>query len=158
MNINILVEQRMTFNLNNKKINASSMAYKIVYGHYPINMRKGKIGNHKDWNGLLVDEHLDPNILNELNSIKGIEIRSVCEGHSKEDVLFVIFRPINQDLDYVKHITNNLKKCPNTLSGFDIGNNGQYRICCTSKLWYDENNKNWSNWWNNIPKCIKRSL
>lgn len=157
--IALFLENSMMF--NNRRMNAPEFAYYTIYKKMPSTPLRGRIDTeHKTWNGILVDAPLKDEWLNELNTIKNIEIRSSCAGHSKERVTFVIFRPKNQDEDYVKTIVDKLNKCKDTFANYNLGVQGFYRICVTTKNYYDENkdNKKWATWWKKLPNCIKNSL
>lgn len=141
------------------KIRAPELAYSIVYSKTSPPLARTD-SQQKVWNDMLVDDHIPTEILEQLNSIENIEIRSVCEGHNKDRIAYVIFRTFNQDESYIKSIVNKLRKYPNTYCGYDLGNGGKYRICVATKNWYNKqkSNKVWLEWWMNIPKYIRSSI
>ena len=146
--------------MNNLKINAPTLAYKCVYNTYPKKPLYGISGSSsKLYNGLYVDSFLDTKILDELNSIDGIELRSVCSGHSKDRVTHIIFRPTNQNLNHIKHIVNQLN-FDKTKCIYDVGKQNMYRICVATRNWYRENanNDNLESWWKMIPDKIKFAI
>lgn len=140
-------------------INAPSLAYKCVYGKLPTAPLRGRYSGspQQRYKDMFVDQALDAKILDTLNSIEGIEIRSVCAGHNSDKITYIIFRPYNQDLDYIEKITNQLNS-GNTKAIHDVGNGGMYRICVATRNWYreDSNNNNWKQWWNSIATRIKK--
>lgn len=131
--------------------NAPELAYQTVYNK-SIPLRGRIFAKEKKYKEFMVDYQLKNEWLDKINSIKGIEIRSTCAGHSKERVPFIIFRPLNQNKNYVEKIVNNLRKCPNTFVSYDIGRQNLYRICVAT------NYNNWKNWWENIGDCISREI
>lgn len=140
------------------RINAPQMAYTAVYNKEPPFLPGRIFTETKIWNNISVDAHLKDEWLNSLNSIEGIEIRSSCEGHNKDRPTFIIFRPYNQNENYISNVVTKLNKFPNTFAIYNIGNGGFFRICVASNTWYSNNNKKWLIWWNNISKYIKSSL
>ena len=76
-----------------------TFAYELVYGKSPAGFRRGRFpGKYesKIWNGISVDSHLKDEWLDGLNSIKEIEMRGSCEGHTKEWITFITFRITNK--------------------------------------------------------------
>ena len=138
-------------------LNAPELAHKTVYNK-SIPLRGRIFAKEKKYKDFMVDYQLKDEWLDKINSIKGIEIRSTCAGHNKERVPFIIFRPLNQNKNYVEKIVNNLRKCPNTFVSYDIGRQNLYRICVATNTYYTPNNKQWEDWWNNIAKYITQSL
>lgn len=142
------------------KINAPTLAYKTVYGKQPQTPIRGRYGHpQQQYQDLIVDVHLDKTILDELNSISGIEIRSVCAGHDLNSVTHVIFRPYDQNPEYVDSIISKLNK-GTTKSIQDLGNGGFIRICVATKNWYRDggDNKHWEQWWKALPSKIKTAV
>ena len=137
---------------------APCAAYEAVYekkcphksGRFP--------GQHKQktWNGILVDEHLKNKWLNDLNNIKGIEIRSSCEGHNKDWLTFIIFRFTNNKSKDPKIIESKLESDNITKSSAHIGQAGKLRIVVAAKLWYGQ--AGWEKWWNTLTNKIKELL
>ena len=85
------IQEKKIFTQNS---NAPCAAYEAVYEKKCPHLRGRYDKPHegRDWDGIYVDEHLDDKWLNDLKNIKGIEMRSSCEGHEKDWVSFVIFR------------------------------------------------------------------
>jgi len=137
------------------RINAPTMAYKTVYGKYPEEFLRGRTEYpKKEWKGLLVDEHLKEDWLEELNSLD-VEIRSTEEGKDKTRVAFVIFRmPKNKDKLY-KELEKNLKKEKDLCVSSDIGTGGRPRICVAKDIKYGD--KGWEEWWSSLPEKIKKA-
>jgi len=142
--------------------NAPQFAYKIMYNSvnstligrsYLIPKKKININNSE----IYIDIHLDENLIQELNNIDAIEIRSTCEGHDSKHIAHIIFRPHNQELEFIKPKVIELNRLPSTKSGYDIGNGGLYRIGIVTRNWYRENadNSKWKEWWKNSVKSLK---
>ncbi len=84
--LNYIQEQGQRFRGPGKK-NAPCFAYETVYNKQCPQVRYGRYPGEdkkKPWGEYYVDEHLDDKWLKDLNSIKKIEIRSLCEGHDKD--------------------------------------------------------------------------
>lgn len=142
------------------KVNAPTLAYKCVYGKAPSFPIRGRYGHpQQQYKDLVVDKNLDTKILDDLNSIPKIEIRSVCAGHDSDSVTHIIFRPYNQDEDYITSIVSKLNKGA-TKCIQDVGNGGFIRICVATKNWYREETPNttWKQWWDNIAIKIKNAV
>ena len=142
--------------------NAPCAAYETVY-EKKCPMRRGMDPSHekKMWNGIYVDAHLEDKWLNDLKSIKGIEIRSSCEGHDKNWVAFVIFRFLNPKIEKNENIVNriisNLESSDKITkaSGFK-GRQGRVRFVVAAPTWYGH--KNWNLWWSSLANRIKQSI
>lgn len=142
------------------KVNAPTFAYRCVYGKIPSPPLRGMYGTpQKRYKDLFIDKQLDTKVIDELNNINEIEIRSVCAGHNPNNVTHIMFRPYKQDPDYVEKVSKKLN-IGDTKSLHDIGNGGMYRICVATKNWYrdDADNNNWKQWWNTIVKKIKNAV
>lgn len=142
------------------KINAPEFAYKCVYSKLPSTSLRGMYSSHyKKYHDFYIDESLDTHIIDQLNAIRNIEIRSICAGHNKDRVTHIIFRPDNQKLEFIKNVVNQLN-FDNTKSIYDVGNGNKYRICVATRNWYRENanNSNWESWWKMIPKKINKAV
>ena len=77
-----------------------TFAWELVYGKPMKGWRQGRYPfehETKLWNGIEIDIHLNEKWLNELNSIREIEMRASCEGHSKDWVSFIAFRFKNKN-------------------------------------------------------------
>lgn len=145
------------------KVRAPELAYYVVYGRRPLKqlMLGRSMIPQKRYKNMLVDENIPDHILDELNTIPNIEIRSSCEGHDSDHVSFIVIRPKNQRESYIRQLVGKINKCPNTHCGYDVGNGGLFRICIATKNWYrgdDADNSKWLKWWENLPNCIKKSL
>lgn len=156
--------RRVSRNNNPNKINAPSFIYKILYGDdvdirgYDYTDNKVHVKYNYD-NETQVDSEIPRQALDDLNSIKEIELRSSCQGYNEKRPTYLIFRPLNQKEEYVKKLVNNLKQQRNLKAGFDIGNNGHFRIGVTTNLYYSDDNKDkFQQWWLDLPKKIKKSL
>jgi hypothetical protein len=143
------------------KINAPSFIYKIVYGKDPDPWIRGRETNHptKLYNGINIDQQIPTKALNQLNKIKDIEIRSSCQGENNRHLTFLIFRPKNQNEQYVKNLVSKLNNQENIIAGYDKGNDNHFRIGVTTKLYYsDSNRKEFLEWWVSLPKKIKECI
>jgi len=143
------------------RVNAPELAYKTVYGHLPKNGLRGRIPGiqEKKYGDIYVDFHIDETILDQLNDIRNIEIRSSCEGHGPDRVAFVIFRLSSDKIKDIDKIIENLRK-QGLKADYDIGNQGRYRICVATKKWYRENGNNdsWNQWWEKLPHLIENAV
>ena len=137
-----------------ENLNAPELAYKTIYNK-ELSLRGRIFTKEKKYKDFYVDNDLDIKLLDRLNNIKNIEIRSTCQGHSKERPTYIIFRTKNQDLNYIKKIIRKLKQCPNTYVSYDIGMENKYRICVATNTFYSSNNKQWTEWWNNITNYLE---
>lgn len=143
------------------KVNAPSFIYKIVYGQDPNPWIRGHETNHptKLYNGIQIDQQIPTKALNQLNKIKEIVVRASCQGEDDRHLTFLIFRPVNQDEQYVKNLVSKLNNQKNIIAGYDNGNNNQFRIGVTSKLYYSEDNrKEFLKWWLSLSKKIKECI
>ena len=110
------------------------------------------------WNGMEVDVHLKDKWLVSLNNIKGIEIRSSCEGHDKDWVAFVIFRFLEPKLEknkkLVERVISNIEASDKiTKSSANIGRGGRIRFIVAAPTWYGH--KDWDHWWKTLVTRIK---
>jgi len=136
-------------------------AYELVYGKKaPSGMRGQYPGNieHKTWKGFNIDAHIEDKWLNDLSSIKEIEMRASCEGHDKDWVSFIVFRVMpnkDNDIKYLDKIKNSLNhgitKCE-----YKIGQQGRPRFIVASKLWYGQ--PGWEKWWNTLSFKVKSAV
>ena len=136
-------------------------AYELVYGKSaPSNMRGQYPGTieYKNWNGFNIDIHLEDKWLNDLSSIKEIEMRASCEGHDKDWISFIVFRVMpNKDnnTEYLNSIKNSLNKGI-TKCDYEIGQQGRPRFIVAAKLWYGQ--PNWEKWWITLTPRIKKAV
>jgi len=146
---------------------APTLAWEVIHGKPYPGQRMGRAPGTKEklWKGLYVDEHLDNNWLEKLNSIKNVEIRSSCEGHGPEGGIsldwptFIIFRVDTKLEPFVEKIVAKLNSFKNTKSGYDIGMEGRPRICVAAPLYYNcKKQKEWEDWWKNLPGRINVSV
>jgi hypothetical protein len=143
------------------KVPSPVAAYKLVYNKpAPPGMRgmyPGQI-EHKLWNGIEIDAHIEDNWLDDLNKIKQIEMRASCEGHDSQWLTFIVFRVMpNKDNDtiYLDKITKSLSKGV-TKCGVDIGQQGRPRIVVTTKSWYGQ--PGWEKWWKTLSQRVKSAV
>ena len=105
--LNLLQEKKVI----TKNSNAPCAAYETVY-EKKCPHKRGMHPDHKkrNWNGMEVDINLKDKWLRDLNNIKGIEIRSSCEGHDKDWVAFVIFRFLEPKLEKNKKLVDRISQ------------------------------------------------
>jgi hypothetical protein len=133
----------------------------LIYGKLPPGNRSGKYpGKHdiKKWNNIPVDAHIEDKWLDDLNSIKTIEMRASCEGHNKDWVTYIAFRiDPKHDKDGIYHskIIEQLKK-DGLIAGFYSGNKDRVRFVVAAKLWYGQ--PGWKEWWSGLSSKIKRAV
>jgi len=138
-----------------QKINAPTMAYKTVYGHYPKELLRGRTDNpKKEWRGIAVDENLKDEWLEKLNSLD-VEIRSTDEGKSKGRVAFVIFRMPEGEDEFSEKVVENLKKEKDLFVSSDVGMGGRPRICVAKDIKVGD--EGWEEWWSSLPEKIERA-
>ena len=157
----ISINQYITEQQSNQKINAPTMAYITLYGKYPLPPIRGHEISHIGYTiqNVQIDKHIPENAINELFNIKQIETRSSCEGQDKRHPTFLILRLKDQTESAAKIFVNNISKYKDIKSSYDKGMQGKFRICITSNLWYSLNNINTFNtWWLELPNKIKKSL
>lgn len=146
--------------LFDKKLNAPCAAYETVYGKKCPNRpgRYMKPHETKMWKGIDVDGHLEEKWLEDLSNIKGIEIRSSCEGHEKDWVAFVIFRFLNKNKDRDNILIKSKLEASDKITkvGADIGNGGFMRYVVAAPTWYGQ--PDWEKWWSTLAKRIKGSI
>lgn len=139
-------------------LNSPTLAYKAVYGKLPSKSLRGRTQFPKKmWRGIEVDAHLKSEWLEQLNNIKGIEIRSTDEGKSKERVAFVVLRMKDSENDNkAEAISESLNKMEGLYSLCDIGTEKRSRIVVAGKVIYGQND--WKEWWNSLAEKIEKAL
>jgi len=138
-----------------KKINAPTMAYKTVYGHYPEEPIRGRTNYpKKSWRGIDVDENLKEEWLEKLNSLD-VEIKSTEEGKGGERVAFVIFRMPEDKDNLYKGVEENLKQLGVENVSSDTGMGGRPRICVAKDV--SVGDSGWEEWWSSLPEKIDRA-
>jgi len=136
-------------------------AFELIYGKKaPSGMRgmyPGK-SEHKTWNGISIDAHIEDKWLNDLNKIKQIEMRASCEGHDSQWLTFLVFRVMpdkDNDKDYLDKIKKSLNK-GTTKCDYKIGQQGRPRFIVAAKLWYGQ--PGWEKFWSTIASRIKQAV
>ena len=136
-------------------------AYELVYGKKaPAGMRgmyPGK-SEHKTWNGISIDAHLEDKWLNDLKNIKQIEMRASCEGHDKQWVTFIAFRVMpnkDNDIKYLNKIKNYLNY-GNSKCTYQIGQQGRPRFIVAIKSWYGQ--PDWEKFWSTLATRVKNAV
>ncbi len=139
--------------------NAPQMAYRTLYKKEPPFI-SGRSSNHhqKNYRGIQIDSEIPVKALDKLFLIQDIEPRSSCQGSDEIHPTFFIFRPTNQNEQYMKSIILKLNNYDDIYSNYDIGRNGMYRICITTPLWYDKDPIAFRRWWMELPEKIRNSL
>jgi len=142
-----------------------SFAYELVFKKPAPPGRRGRPPfpiEHKNWDGIQIDKHIDNKWLNDLNNIPNVEIRGSCEGHNKEWVSFVAFRldpKYDDNKSFLNKVVSRLNKYPNTVAGFDIGMQGRPRFVVTTPLYYKCDKQNeWKKWWTTLASRINKSV
>lgn len=151
------MEDKKSFSSNKK--NAPTFIYEILYNKEPDRFMGGRDISHdtKRINGIDIDKNIPTDVMKELMNIKEIEMRSSCEGQDGDHPAFIIFRPENQDEEYIKTLVHNLNKENSLKAGYEKGNKGFYRVGVTWYTWYDGKLDN-KNWWKNLPKKLKENI
>lgn len=139
------------------RINAPTFAYITVYRKMPQPSISGREASHpsRNINDIPIDKEIPQKSMELLMKMtKFIETRSSCQGDSERHLTFFIFRPVNQDKNFVIKLIKKLRD--NGLEALaDIGTQGHYRICVSDKLWYSSETKNvFKKWWNSLPSKI----
>lgn len=144
------------------KINAPTMAYATLHGKTPDTPIMGRESNHptRAYRGIGLDASIPTKAMDKLNDINGIDLRSSCQGDSSRHPTFLIFRPLNQDTDYVRDLVEALRARNKDLKvSYDMGMEGKYRVCVTADLWEGSTSKkNFDNWWLSLADKIKDVL
>jgi len=143
------------------KLNAPSFAWETVHGKPLSSFRRGRAPGtvERMWDGLAVDENLQDEWLNDLKNLKGVEIRSSCQGHPPkgEWPSFVVIRLKNESK--VKNTIKKLHDGKYTFCKADTGNMGFTRVCIATPL-YSGGPKNtlWEKWWSTLADRIKLAV
>lgn len=134
------------------KVKPADLAFKAVYGRFPVGEVQGN--DHSR------EADLPSGVFDRLHSIPGVSITTLCEGHSRDRIAYVVFVPSVTKEQQVNKIVERLKSCSDTYAIYDRGNQGRFRVCVASKLWFqkDGNNDRWEEWWSQIPNCIESAV
>lgn len=142
------------------ELNSPSLAHLAVFGKKPDEFIRGRAGHPtKKWNGIDVDEHLKDKWLNELNGIKGIELRASCEGHYEDDVLrptYLVFRLMPANDDKAGRVAKILSLEDGVYSIADKGSEGRPRIIAAAKPAYGSSG--WEKFWSTLAGKIKNAV
>lgn len=139
------------------KVNAPTFIYKILYNKLPNFFIRGRTSHEsKLINNIPIDKNIPTNIMKLLMTISEITMRSSCEGSDKDRPAYIIFRPINQEKDFVKILESNLNQQKDIKAKAEIGNGGLYRVGVTHFTWHGK--KDNKQWWKTLPEKIKTSL
>lgn len=142
-----------------RKVNAPTFIYQIAYGKPPSSLIYGHV-NHpsKMINNIPIDKGIPDTAIKQLNSIPEIEMRSSCQGESKDRPAFIVFR-LNNDIDPQK-LVSILNKNKDFKAGYDTGNHGKIRIGITNpNIYYNMDNKSsYQEWWGILPMKLKMAL
>ena len=142
-----------------------SFAYELVFKKPAPSNRRGRPNfptEHKMWNGINMDKHLEDKWLKDLNSIPNVEMRGSCEGHNAEWVSFIAFRldpKYDNNKSFMNKVVTRLNKYPNTVSGFEIGMQGRPRFVVASPLYYGcEKQDEWKKWWTTLSSRLDKAI
>lgn len=157
--INEFLQERLSSRAPGK-INAPTFAYKCFYDKDPEPPISGRESSHKQkiYNGIGIDIHIPDKVLDDLNVIKQIELRSSCEGDSPRHLTFLIFRPSNRNKQTAAKMVAKLNKFKDIKACWDTGNEGVARIVITTNIWYKKNPRLFNMWWLGLPEKIKQSI
>lgn len=133
--------------------NSPMIAWELVHGKKMKSWRPGRtpLAQEKLWKGIAVDKHLKNTWLENLNSIKNIEIRATCEGHGKDWPTYVAFR-VSPKLQKKSDKIAKLLTVGSTKAKAVTGRIGQDRIIVATKKYYKS--PGWSKWWETLPNKI----
>lgn len=143
------------------KINAPTFIYKILYGRLPQPEISGHEASHpqKNVGGVYIDKAIPTKAFLQIQDIPEIVTSASCQGEDERKPTFLIFRPKNQDEEYVKAFVKNLNKQKNIKAGYDLGNGREYRIGVTTNLAYSKSTaRAFTKWWNDLPLKVKASI
>ena len=150
------------------KINAPMFAWSVFHGK-----KAPFIPGNTDWHSKVrintpagvwnIDSEIPIKPLFKLNEIKGIIVRASCQGHPAIDSYpemntYVIFKPENQGINYVKELVNKLNSNKNIKAGFGRGTFDKFRVAVVAPFHYDSNPKEFKKWWERLPNIIKKVL
>ena len=145
---------------NYRLINYEVEVYRLIYGRDPLmnltlNYRRPK----KEYLGLYWDNMIPENSIKALVNISEIEIVDLNQGHDSKLLTHCIFRPLNQDRDYIETIVKQLN-INNTKSKYDIGVGNRLIVYVATKNWYrpDAVNTQLFKWWESLPNKIKKAI
>ena len=136
--------------------NAPSFIFELVHGRPKTLTGKTEDHRKKEWHGLLVDAHIPEQALEDLSLLKNVEVRSTCEGSSRERPTFCIFRFTHQDWTpfQIEAFVQGMNAIPDIICGAEVGNQGRMRIGVSTCLWYTKDPKAFQQWWLALPGCI----
>ena len=136
-------------------------AFELVYGKKPPSNMRGQYpgqSEHKNWNSISIDSHIEDKWLNDLSNIKQIEMRASCEGHDKQWITFIVFRVMpnkDKDIKYLEKIKKFLNQ-GKTKCGYEIGQQGRPRFIVTAKLWYGQ--PGWEKFWSTLATRVQQAV
>jgi len=141
------------------KVNAPTFIYRILNTTSKKFISGSSNHSTKNINGIPIDEGIPTNVMSELNKIKGIQLRSSCQGENPDHPTFLIFRLIqkNNTESVVKQVVDNINSNTGVIAGYDLGNDNQYRIGITSRNMY-YGKSGFKEFWNNLPNIIETSI
>jgi len=138
--------------------NSPTLAYIAVYGKEPDPPLRGRIDTpEKEWkNGIMIDEHLKFEWLENIEKIEELEIRASCEGHGEDRVSYVVIRLLSRDKNDSEKLTEALSRKKNIYAKYDVGTEGHPRIAVAGKTWYGQ--PGWEDWWEGLAGKIKSAV
>jgi len=119
--------------MRTKPLNGHAMAYLAITGRIPDELVVEGRAPRKSWKGKPVDADLQDKWLEELNSIPGIDIISICGGHDIWRPAHIIFCFPGMSDEQEDTLTGTLHTYPGTwaLRG-EIGKRKHMRTCMAS--------------------------
>jgi len=143
-----------------QKLNAPEFAYFCLNKKMPNPPISGREASHPQmmYRGIGIDKYIPMKALNDLNSIKEIELRSSCQGDSERHLTFVIFRLMNRDENYAKEVSSKINKHKHLSCCYNVGQEGLPRIIITANLWYEKDPVLFKKWWLSLANIIRKSL
>ena len=116
-----------------KPLNGHGMAFLTVTGRLPAERTEGRTTPSREWKTEQVDFDLKDRWLEDLNSIPGINIISICGGHDIWRPAHIVFCFPGMSDEQEDTLTETLHAYPGTwaLRG-EIGKRRHMRICMAS--------------------------
>lgn len=145
---------------NYRLVNYEAEVYKLIYGRDPLsNLQLNYRRPKKEYRSLYWDNMIPEKAIDELMVIPKIEYIDANQGRDSKLLTHFIFRPINQDQEYVENVAQ-LLNSGSTKAKLGVGVGGKLIIYIATKNWYrpDGNNETLIKWWNELPNKIKKTV
>jgi len=119
--------------MRTRALNGHGMAFLTVTGRIPLEQKKGRTTPSREWKTKPVDADLQDEWLEDLNSIPGINIISICGGHDIWRPAHIVFCFPGMSDEQEEKMVDELRDFPGTwaLRG-EIGKRKHMRICMAS--------------------------